>query len=114
MQIEFSCEPGREQELIDATLETIQDIQQNGASNEDLVKLKETYRRDKENAFRSNSWWLNRLLAVFVYENATVSSVKDVKTIPNNITSASMQKACKDYCHLDNYATVILEPEIKN
>ena len=112
VQIMFGCEPGREKELIESALGVIKEVQEKGAEDSYLVKIRETYRRNKETSLRNETWWQYRLKDIFVDKDIPASSVYDSDTVPNAVTSASLKEASKKYCPLTNYATVILMPEI--
>lgn len=109
--ISFQCEPTRTQELTDAIISSIKDIQKNGIDDSYAKKLQETYRRNREVNLFENEWWLSRINAglVFTYEPLWLTS--DVEKVASWITRESLQSAAKKYLDTSNYVSVFLVPE---
>ena len=109
--IQFNCESSREKELTQETLAIIRNLQNNPASDTDISKINEIYRRDKEKNLTNNSWWLKRLKGIFAFEREPVSRALNTTLIPEETTGVIMQQLAKKYMPLDNYVVVYLEPE---
>lgn len=111
VMIQFNCEPSREKELTQETLAIIRNLQNSPASDTDISKINEIYRRDKEKNLTNNSWWLKRLKGIFAFEREPVSRALNTTLIPEETTGVIMQQLAKKYMPLDNYVVVYLEPE---
>ena len=111
VQIQFSCEPIRTKELIAETFSTIADLQKNGVDEETLTKLRENYKRSKEDNLRRDGWWLHHLLSALVVHEIPISAINDFDTIPKEINSNNLKNVLNRYCALDNYVTLTLLPE---
>ena len=59
--IVFPCGPEKAKDLINFSLELIEDIKKNGISDDDLEKVKESRRVDYKENIEENSYWLSYL-----------------------------------------------------
>ena len=113
VNIEFGCEPAREEELVNSVLETIKDIKAGNISDEMIIKLKESYTRSVETSLRNNNWWINRFTAevLFTYEPLwfTSNSNKAVDWI----TKEALVEAANKYLNTERFVTGYLKPEGK-
>ena len=111
LNIEFGCEPVREEELSAAVIETIKDIKAGKLSDEIVAKVKETYSRSFETALRNNNWWLNRFAAevLFTYEPLWFTS--NSKKAVDWITKEAIVEAANKYLNTERLVTVYLKPE---
>lgn len=109
--INFGCEPSREKELTEEVIAQIKKLQSEPLDDIYIEKLKETYRRNRENNLRNNNWWINRINAglVFTYEPLWLTS--DTETVLSWITAENLQKLACKYFDTDNYLEVYLVPE---
>jgi len=60
-RISFPCAPENVSDLVAATFAEIDKIKKEGVSDEDLQKIKETQRRNREENLRKNRYWLSQL-----------------------------------------------------
>lgn len=111
VEISFACEPEREEELKEAVLAEIENIKAGKFSEENVGKIKETVLRSRENSETYNSWWLNRIVAeyVFNYEPMWVSS--DKTKVSTWVTAENLTETAKKYLNTENYVCVFLKPE---
>ena len=59
--IGFGADPNRVDELTGASYAIVDDLQSNGPTEEDMVKAHEKERRGREEALRTNEFWLSTL-----------------------------------------------------
>lgn len=111
--INFGCEPKREQELTEEVIALIKQLQSEPVSDIYIEKLQEGYRRAIETNLRNNNWWINRINAelVFNYEPLWVTSGKE--KIASWITPEVLQSLMNKYFNTENYVSVFLQPENK-
>lgn len=64
MQITLSCEPQELPLLQATTMSELTKLQREGPREEEIKGAVEAYRRDRETAQRTNSYWLHRLVPV--------------------------------------------------
>lgn len=107
--INFTCSPENVNALMEATFAEIQKIQEEGISEEDLIKIKEAQRRDWEVNQENNQYWLGSLKQAHFY------GIDFSQTNPQNfietLTSEDLQKAAQEYLKSDNYLQGVLYPK---
>ncbi len=110
VEIFFGCQPGREQELTDAIIEEVENLRKNLVDQSYLTKLQEAYRRSKETALKTNSYW-GRMAGSATLRGFSTTTIADADTIPRLVTSQAMQQLAQRYLDPSNYVVVFLEPE---
>ncbi len=108
--IGFGCDPKRVDELIAATSAEIQKLEKDGASDEDLEKVKQTFLRTRETELRKNSFWTGWLVTSYRYgDDPTI--VLDPSKMIARMTSANVKAAAKRYLDPKVYFQAVLVPE---
>jgi zinc protease len=109
LRITIPCSPDNVDSLIDAAINEIKDIQQNGVKEEDLIKLREIYKRNKEKKLEENKYWLYALRNCYMYNY----DFEDIESFDRmkDITSESIQRIANEYIDINNYIQVVLYPE---
>ena len=110
LNIKFPCGPENVDSLTVAAMEVIRDIQENGVTEEDLNKVKETQRRDMEVKWKENGYWMGLLKAYHINEYDYDDLSWQDKRI-EELTSKDIQKVAKKYINTDEYIRVSLYPE---
>ena len=110
VEILFSCQPGREQELTDAIIDEVENLRKNLVEQSYLTKLQESYRRSKETALKTNSYWAT-MAGNAALRGIPTTTITDSDTIPNMVTPQSMRQLAQQYLDPSNYVVVFLEPE---
>ncbi len=110
VQINFGCQPGREQELADEVLVQIHKLQTELLDESYMTKLRETYRRELETAVKTNSFWLSAITDS-VLTDLPLKTVLDDETIPALISAQTLRQLANEYLDLDNYVIAYLMPE---
>ena len=113
IDIEFGCEPAREEELAAVVIETIEEIKKGNISDEIIAKVKETYIRNVETSFRNNYWWINRFSAEILYTYEPLWFTTNSNKAADWITKEAIIDAAKKYLNTDRVVTAYLKPEIK-
>lgn len=114
VEILFGCQPGREQELTDAIIEEVENLRTNLVDESYLTKLKESYRRSKETALKTNSYWA-RMAGSATLRGFPTTTIADASTIPSLVTPQAMRQLAQTYLDPKNYVVIFLEPEaVKN
>ncbi|MCS6904257.1 MAG: insulinase family protein [Bacteroidia bacterium] len=110
IQIYFSCDPSKVDELVQTIYQVIDEIKKNGIDPQDLKKVKEQEIKQRETALKKNSFWLGLLENIYFYQ----LSPKEVLKIPDYIQSLStqeLQEKSNFYFNHQNLIEVILMPE---
>lgn len=110
VEILFGCQPGREQELTDAVINEVENLRKNLVDQSYLTKLQESYRRSKETALKTNSYWVTMAGRAALHDFPT-TIIADTDTIPNMVTPQAMRQLAQRYLDPNNYVLVFLEPE---
>lgn len=108
--IEFGCEPGREEELASAVFEQIRWMQGASIPEKYVTKLRENLKRAREENYRSNGWWLNRIMA-FGTEGRDYTLMRDEGLILRDLTGDTLQALAKRWFNAENCVQAYLKPE---
>jgi zinc protease len=107
--IYFSCDPFRVEELTDLVFEVIDEVKTSLADNENVIKIKEGFRRTYEESIRENSYWLALMDAVFRY-GLESRYLLDKPARNDAVSAAMMRDAAVKYLDTDNYFKAVLYP----
>lgn len=107
--IEFGCEPGREDELFSAVLSVIEEIKTSEIASTDIDKVRENYRRSREEGLRNNNWWLSQIVTKDMQE-LPLETINDGERIPALITADKLGTLAREYLNTANYVKAILKP----
>jgi zinc protease len=108
--ITFGTAPERLEELTEAVFLQIDSLQRFGPSQEDIDKVKETQRRQRETNLRENGYWLGQLVSADRYD----LDPRDILTYERMVDALdveTVQAAAQKYLRPDNYVQVSLYPE---
>ena len=110
--IGFGADPNRIDELTGATYAIVDDLQTTGPTDEDMVKAHEKERRGREEALRTNEFWLSTL-GDYAFDPSTdvTDAIEGFQARLDAVTAADVQAAAQEYLPLDRYIQVVLYPE---
>ncbi len=108
--IAFPCAPENVDGLIEAAYGEINKIKENGVVPEDMVKVKETQKREMEVNLKENSFWQSIIKNSIVYD-WDLKEVLDYESRIEELSAEDLQKVAKKYFDFDSRAVVILYPE---
>jgi zinc protease len=107
--ISFGADPDRVEELTDVVFQEIQRFQEEGPSPEDVLKVTEQERRDRETNRQENGWWATQLRFADQYGSDPRFLLDE--SILDAATGESIQRDAQRYLRRDNYVQVTLLPE---
>jgi zinc protease len=110
-QINFGCEPSREQELTAEVIAALNTLRSELVDQSYIDKINESYRRSFEANQKDSSWWLNTINAIEVLTYMPEEAACSAEWVTDKTTAASMQKLAEKYLNTSNYVVVYLEPE---
>jgi zinc protease len=110
LRISFPCAPENVDDLISATITEIKDIKENGVSEEDLNKIKETQRRDREENLKENRYWLSQL-GSYYKNKSDLDGFYGREKLVEALTSKDLKDAANKYLNMKNYVQIVLMPE---
>jgi len=108
--VTFGTAPERLEELTDAVFLQIDSLQRFGPSQEDIDKVKETQRRQRETNLRENSYWLSQLVSADRYD-LDPRDILTYERLVDALDIETIQTAARNYLRTDNYVQVSLYPE---
>lgn len=110
MKIQFPCGPDNVDDLVNTTLGLLNDIKENGVSQENLDKVKEAQRRDMELNWKSNSYWLN-IMKSYAKGSIDIKKLELLNERIENMSTKHLKKVAKKYIDTESYIKVVLYPE---
>ncbi len=109
-RISFGTAPERLEELTGAVFQQIDSIKTFGPTQEDIDKVKEIQRRERETNLRENGYWLSQLVSYDRY-GLDLRGILTYGELVDGLTAEMVQEAAQRYVRTDNYVQVSLYPE---
>ena len=109
MDISFPSSPENVEPLVARIFEILEDIKSNGASDEDIQKVRETMKRTHETKMQKNGFWLGRIDNCAKW-GIDFSLITDLDRF-DMISSDSIQEALAKCVDFDQYTQISLYPE---
>lgn len=109
LQIMLPCSPENVDSLVSVAIGELDSIRQHGVKQKDIVKAKETRRRQLETNVKKNMFWLSSIQKA-ILNDLDLDSVTDEEYI-EQISSEEIQRVANDYFDTDEYLEVVLYPE---
>ncbi|MFA8300921.1 MAG: M16 family metallopeptidase [Hyphomicrobiales bacterium] len=110
LTVSFGTGPEHVEKLVDAVFEEINKIKKDGATDDDLNKVKKTLLRGREKNLKNNRFWLHTIQAQFS-DDIGLTTYDEYEKLINGITSKDIKKMAKKYINTKNYVLGILNPE---
>ncbi|NND16745.1 MAG: insulinase family protein [Eudoraea sp.] len=107
--IGFPCGPENVDKLVDATLAEVNTIRENGVSEEDMKKVKETYLVKRKEDLKTNRFWIESLLRSD-QEEKDVLAIMDYEERVQALTPKDLQEVAIEFLD-DSFFLGILMPE---
>jgi zinc protease len=108
----FGCAPNNTDNLSNAVFKILNDMKENGPSEETMIKVKQQLIKQRETSLKTNDFWSQVLSNMWLQED-------DITTIPkfeervNNLTSKDIAGFLQKYFDSEHYVRVNLYPEKK-
>ncbi len=110
LQTVFPCSPENVDSLTSAALKVIEEIQAEGASEDDIQSTREIQRRNMEENLRTNGYWMSSLQEIY-RNRISVDLLVDYDTFIKKITSEAFKRIANEYIDTNSYLRVVLLPE---
>jgi len=110
IRIEFGCEPGREESLTKAVFEQILWMQGAPVPETYITKLRENFRRTREEGLKNNQYWMGQIITLMMREQSLDDISQDEADLVK-INSSSMQEMSVKYLDTENYVKAFLMPK---
>jgi len=108
--VSFPCGPENVDKLINAALEEIKKIKDNGPAEADLNKVKETWTKKYSEDLKDNNYWLTKLQQTVDLGSNPADILTGDKRV-NAITVKDVKEAAIKYFNMNNYVQAVLNPE---
>jgi zinc protease len=112
VMINFGTSPDRVDEMIETMRTVLTDATENPASDEDIGKIKEIQRRERETGMKENGFWMGQLMRAISLGEPLNQFMQYEKMI-DGLTAQHILDAAKKYINLERYVQVVLLPEEK-
>ena len=107
--ISFPCGPENVKSLTEAAIAEVERIKKEGPTQEDLDKVKETFRLQRKENLKENKFWIDQLEKA-ERENYDLSEINDYNEMVEELEVDDLQKMAEKYLG-DNYLLGVLMPE---
>lgn len=108
--VSFTSDPERVEELIAAVFDQITRIQSEGPTEDELAKVREQQRRERETQLRTNSFWLGTL-SYYFDRDADPREALDYLELVDSLSADDIREAAQRYLTDDRYVRAVLYPE---
>lgn len=108
--VRFGCKPDRVDELADAVLKEIDDLEKNGIKQDYLDKVKATFLRQRETELKTNRFWVGWLLSAAKYGDDP-ALILETEPVVARMKSDLVVAAAKKYLNRKELLEVVLKPE---
>jgi zinc protease len=108
--IQFNTEPKRVDELIKTVYDNIDFLKNNLTTAENIKKIQETQRRERESDVKENDFWLG-ILQYFDEYGKDINTLDDYYKQIDALSAEKIKEAFNKYFDSKNRVEAILEPE---
>jgi zinc protease len=112
LQIGFTCNPARVDELVKATFREIDTLKTTGPTDKQATDTREAMLRDIETNLKDNTYVLGQLFARAI-DGEDPAALWGIASFYQKLDLGTIQKAAQAYLDTGNYVKVVLMPEKK-
>ncbi len=110
--INFGTNPDRVAELVATTFDVLKNVKEQAPSEENLNKIKEIQRREREKGMKENGFWISQI-ARAVSNNEPLNQFLAYDKLIDGLNGEMIRQAAVKYLNFDRYVQVALFPEKK-
>ncbi|WNJ19536.1 insulinase family protein [Pontibacter sp. G13] len=110
VSIQFTCSPDNADLLMETALNDVKTLQEEGPTEQNMQKVKETQRKDLQLGMQQNGYWMSRLMFDYKYGRDPRTLLNQMEAI-DALTAEEVQAAAKAYMNLEEVAKFVLLPE---
>jgi zinc protease len=108
MLIQFDTDPARAEDMIKLAIKGVEDIANNGPSEEQMVKVRENFLKNVSESRINNSYWSNNLRQ---YDLTGVDLDTEREAIINSLTAEKVKNFVADLIGQGNLVKIVMNPE---
>jgi zinc protease len=110
MTVGFSCAPDNVEKLIAAALDEINDVKKNGCNEKNLLKVKETFLRERELALKENAFWMSAI-SQSAMNGENISELLEYNKWVDGLKGEDFKAWAEKYFNMNEYKRFVLLPE---
>ncbi|MCL2246748.1 MAG: insulinase family protein [Lentimicrobiaceae bacterium] len=110
LMVLLGCAPNNTDNLTNAVLNILKDMQENGPSETTMEKVKQQLLKQRETSMKTNEFWRSILSNMWL-ANDNVKTIPDFAENINKVTSRDIADFLKKYLDLEHFVRVNLYPE---
>jgi len=114
VSVDFTTDPKRVKELVDAVFANIQRLRERGPSEFTVDVVRQTERREREESLASNAFWLGILERMSKLPDFDPAEVAEFDAQFGELTAADVRNFAQKLLSPDRYVQVVLVPEGKD
>ena len=107
IQVYFDCKPALCDKLRALAIQGIEDLANNGPTDEEVNMAKLNLQKNIPESRQSNSYWLNNLESYYIYNNDRNALYE---AAVNALSKESIQAALKEVLAQDNFIELVMKP----
>jgi zinc protease len=112
LTVSFGCAPEKVPELMDAALKEVESVLSTGSEDKNLVKIKETFLRERETNLKENRFWMSYLSSS--YQNGLdLMDMNKYNEWVNALKGSDFKKLAKKYIKKGKLVKFTLKPDVK-
>jgi len=108
--IGFGCDPEEAEELSALVFEQIKLLRTEGPKEEELNKVKEIFKRERETALKTNEFWVQTLQYYYAHKQDPLK-ILEYESSVDALDAEAIRQTAHRYLDLENYVRVVLYPE---
>lgn len=110
VSISFSADPEKADSLIMLTMQEIEKVKKGNVLPEDLEKIQEKKKRERQANLQENRWWLQNIQQAY-FLGGNPDELTRPHLIEEGVTAKQIQKAAKKYLDEEGYVQLKMNPE---
>ena len=111
ISVSFGCDPDRVNELVTAVMEQVNVLKAEGATEDELGKIKEQQRRTRETQKETNGFWVSVLDFYNTHPEEDILNIFTYEEMIESLTSEDIKNVAQASFNEDNLIKAILLPE---
>ena len=111
ISISWGCAPENVDKLVNTVFEEMKKIVDNGPTDTDIEKVKETSIKERETQVKENKFWVE-YIKNRTFMDEKLITFDQYKAIIKQITKSDLQNAAKNYFTPNHFVKVVLLPEV--
>ncbi len=110
LNVQFTCPPERVDELVAEVKNVLKEVQTKDVSDDNLTKVKETQKRERETSVKENRSWMNWIYN-YTINDEDINNLDSYDKLVNGLSKADIKKAANDFINFKEIKEFILLPE---